>query len=224
MFWNVLFARTRLCIVVDPTLAALRSGCSKAANFSRLNGSMFALTRTMSRFPSRLNLNLLAAALLAASGVPVCAAQGTHLWTQSRLEEFEKGTPQGVCSSPATAICARARPEGNAYHAVDLCLVSCRGQIGTAYLGTGSPATVLRVGKDGKPFTLFETKDLSVQAVQLGPDGALYAATVPSGKVYRLKPNADTKQDEASATVVFDLRPSCRCGRRQACQDGDARR
>ena len=23
-------------------------------------------------------------------------AQGTHLWTQSRIEEFEKGTPQGV--------------------------------------------------------------------------------------------------------------------------------
>ena len=23
-------------------------------------------------------------------------AQGTHLWSQSKLEEFEKGTPQGV--------------------------------------------------------------------------------------------------------------------------------
>ena len=49
---------------------------------------------------------------------------------------------------------------------------------------------MLRVGKDGKPFTLFETKDLSVQVVRLGPDGALYAATVPSGKVYKLKPDA----------------------------------
>jgi hypothetical protein len=71
---------------------------------------------------------------------------------------------------------------------------------GTAYLGTASPATVLRVGKDGKPFTLFETKDLSVQVVRLGPDGALYAATLPSGKVYRLKADATAKQDEASAT------------------------
>jgi predicted Zn-dependent peptidase len=65
---------------------------------------------------------------------------------------------------------------------------------------------VLRVGSrpDGKPFTLFETKDLSVQVVRLGPDGALYAATLPSGKVYRLKPDATAKQDESSATVVFD--------------------
>jgi hypothetical protein len=63
---------------------------------------------------------------------------------------------------------------------------------------------VQRIGQDGKPFTLFESKDLSVQVVRLGPDGALYAATLPGGKVYRLKADATTKQDEASATVVFD--------------------
>jgi WD40 repeat protein len=63
---------------------------------------------------------------------------------------------------------------------------------------------VLRVGPDGKPFTLFETKDVSVQVVRLGPDGALYAATLPSGKVYRLKADATAKQDDSSATVVFD--------------------
>ncbi len=77
---------------------------------------------------------------------------------------------------------------------------------GTAYVGTASPATVLRVGTDGKPFTLFETKDLSVQVVRLGPDGALYAATLPSGKVYRLNPDATTKQDEASADGGFRRR------------------
>jgi len=68
---------------------------------------------------------------------------------------------------------------------------------GTAYVGTASPATVLRVGPDGKPFTLFETKDLSVQVVPPWPDGALYAATLPSGKVYRLKPDAIAKQDDS---------------------------
>jgi WD40 repeat protein len=40
--------------------------------------------------------------------------------------------------------------------------------------------------------------------VRLGPDGALYAATLPSGKVYRLNPDAAAKQDDASATLVFD--------------------
>jgi hypothetical protein len=46
---------------------------------------------------------------------------------------------------------------------------------------------------------------VSVQALRIGPDGALYAATLPSGKVYKLNPAANAKQDESSATVVFDL-------------------
>jgi hypothetical protein len=77
---------------------------------------------------------------------------------------------------------------------------------GTPYLGTGSPAGVLRgsMQKDSKPFTLFESRDVSVQVVRIGPDGSLYAATVPGGKVYKLNPSATVKQDDTSAKVVFD--------------------
>jgi hypothetical protein len=77
---------------------------------------------------------------------------------------------------------------------------------GRTFAGTGSPAAVLRLSEqqDQKPFTLFETKDLSVQALRFGPDGALYAATVPGGKVYKLNPNAAAKLDETTAPVVFD--------------------
>jgi hypothetical protein len=145
---------------------------------------------------------------LAVAGMAVASlhatAQGTHLWTQSRLEEFEKGTPQGVALTsdghlrmgPALTELATTPSTYVWSVAVD--------KAGTAYVGTASPATVLRIAADGKPFTLFETKDLSVQVVRLGPDGALYAATLPSGKVYRLKPDATAKQDEASAELIFD--------------------
>jgi WD40 repeat protein len=151
---------------------------------------------------------LLACALALAASLPSPAwAQGTHLWSQSTLDDFEKGTPSGVAlesdghlregpglleitTTPSTFVWSVAADKN-----------------GVAYLGTGSPATVLRVGpeKDAKPSTLFETKDVNVQALRLGPDGALYAATLPSGKVYKLNPSADTKQDDAGATVVFDL-------------------
>ena len=33
---------------------------------------------------------------------------------------------------------------------------------------------------------MFKTKDMSVQAIAVGPDGSLYAATLPNGKVYRI--------------------------------------
>jgi hypothetical protein len=98
-------------------------------------------------------------------------------------------------------------------------------KLGTTYLGTASPATVLRVGQDGKPFTLFETKDLSVQVVRLGPDGALYVATLPSGKVYQLKPDATAKQDDASAKLVFDAAAldGTKSGPNAAKTDGDGK-
>ena len=178
--------------------------CCSQANFSKLNPKMFLLP-TKFRLHFAFCLAALAAVAMAA-GCLTASAQGTHLWTQSRLEEFEKGTPQGVeltsdghlsmgpgltelLTTPSTYVWSVA---------VD--------KAGTAYLGTASPATVLRTGgrQGDKPFTLFETKDLAVQVVRLGPDGALYAATLPSGKVYRLNPDATAMLDEASATVVFD--------------------
>jgi hypothetical protein len=165
---------------------------------------MFFPSLTICRSRSALLLFASVVALGPFAASQLAVAQGTHLWTQSRLEEFEKGTPQGVAltsdgqlregpglsevlTTPSTYVWSVA---------VD--------KAGVAYVGTGSPATVLRVGKDGKPVMLFETKDLAVQVVRLGPDGALYAATLPSGKIYRLKADATSKQDETSATVVYD--------------------
>ena len=166
---------------------------------------MFVSFRSIRCFVSALALPAFAAIVLAAAS-QLSPAQNTHLWTQSRFEEFEKGTPQGIAigsdgrlhegptlteklTTPSTFVWSVAVDKN-----------------GTAYLGTGSPATVLRTGtqKDKKPFTLFETKDLSVQVVRVAPDGALYVATLPSGKVYKLNAAASAKQDESSATVIFD--------------------
>ncbi len=160
------------------------------------------------------NLRILRSAFspfaLAAGLMAVCAsqpgsAQGTHLWTQSRFEEFEKGTPQGVAVTSDGHL--REGPGLTEVLTTPSTFVwsVAAGKEGESYVGTASPATVLRIGKDGKPFTLFETKDVSVEVVRLAADGALYAATLPSGKVYRLKADAAATQDDASAAVVFDL-------------------
>src|ERR1035437_9873117 len=173
-------------------------------NFSRLNGSMLHANRTIFRTHFDLRSAAFALALVAGAACQPARAQGTHLWTQSRLEEFEKGTPQGVALSSDGHL--RGAPGLKELLTTPSTFVwsVAADKTGTMYLGTASPATVLRVGPDGKPFTLFETKDLSVQVVRLGPDGSLYAATLPSGKVYRLKPDATTKQDDTTATVIFD--------------------
>jgi len=160
-------------------------------------------TRSFSR---TLHTAALAAVLAACFALPA-RAQGTHLWTQSRLEEFEKGTPQGVALTSDGRL--RAGPGLTEVAATPSTYVwsVTVDKGGTAYVGTGSPAAVLRMGTRAgeKAFTLFETRDLAVEVVRVGPDGALYAATAPSGRVYRLKADASGKQDDQSATVVFDM-------------------
>ncbi len=146
------------------------------------------------------------AAFAASFAIQPTVAQGTHLWTQSRIDEFEKGTPQGVAIGSNGDL--REGPGLTEILTTPSSFVwsVAVGKNGTTYLGTGSPASILRgsAQKDGKPFTLFESRDVSVQVVRVGPDGSLYAATVPGGKVYKLDPNATAKQDESSARVVFD--------------------
>ena len=166
---------------------------------------MFVFKQTIYSFRSASRLPLLAATLIAAFASQALFAQGTHLWTQSRMDEFEKGSQRGVAVTSDGHL--RAGPGLTEVLTTPSTFVwaVAAGKNGESFVGTASPATVLRVSSDGKAFTLFETKDVSVQALRLGPDGALYAATLPSGKVYQLKADATEKQDESSATVVFDL-------------------
>src|SRR6201996_8043425 len=133
----------------------------------------------------------------------VVLAQGTRLWVQSRYEEFEKGQPEN------TAIASRGYLEaGPELRSVLLTpstyiwAVTSDNQ-GNAYVATGSPATVLKVTPAGASTKLFSTKELTVQTVRVAPDGSVYAATVPGGKVYRIKPG-QTNLDETTAAVVFD--------------------
>ncbi|MGA7218347.1 MAG: hypothetical protein WBX38_08540, partial [Candidatus Sulfotelmatobacter sp.] len=51
---------------------------------------------------------------------------------------------------------------------------------------------------DGKAAIIFEPKELQVQALQIGSQGIIYAATAPDGKVYRLerKPAGDQNRTD----------------------------
>jgi WD40 repeat protein len=153
--------------------------------------------------PARLvALPLFAACIVLQFACPA-HAQGTRLWTESRFEELERGTPNGVAVTSDGHLIPG--PESKAILTTPSTYVwsVAADHDGNAYLSTGTPATVLRVGPDGKSTTLFSSRDMSVQVVRVGPDGAVYAATLPSGKVYKLDPHAENKNDE-TATVVFD--------------------
>lgn len=133
----------------------------------------------------------------------VAHAQGTRLWNESTYDDFERGTPNGIAITSDGHLVPG--PESKAILTTPSTYVwsVTADHDGNAYLGTGTPATVPKVTADGQSTTLFTSHDLSVQVVRVGPDGSVYAATLPSGKVYKLNP-AESGKTDATATVVFD--------------------
>ena len=135
-------------------------------------------------------------------------AEGTQLWQQSKFEEFEKGTSNGVAiSSDGNLQLAPSLKSIYTSPSTYIWQVVSDPQ-GNAYLGAGSPARVYRVTPDGKSTVIFEAKELQVQALAIDTDGTIYAATSPDGRVYKLQPNAPVAEKKKPKKEEPQLAPS----------------
>ncbi len=113
-------------------------------------------------------------------------AEHTRRWRQSTYEEFLKGTAHGVAVrsdgrlelAPKFTLLADA--DASYLWSVKLDLK------GTLYAAGGSPSKVFRFDASGKPSVVFDSTDLSAQAIAFDSKGALYVGTSPDGKVYRV--------------------------------------
>lgn len=142
------------------------------------------------RFNNRFSRNFLA--LLLAVGCAFAArAEHTRRWRISTYDEFLKGTSHGVA----------VRSDGRLELAPKFSLIADADASylwslrtdpkGTLYAAGGSPAKVFRFDSAGKPATVFESSDLSAQAIAFDSQGTLYVATSPDGKVYRVSPSGE---------------------------------
>jgi WD40 repeat protein len=64
---------------------------------------------------------------------------------------------------------------------------------GTLFAGSGNEGKVLRVGRDGKMTTFFDSAELEVHAIAPAPNGGLYVATSPDGKIYQVAADGTSK-------------------------------
>jgi WD40 repeat protein len=113
-------------------------------------------------------------------------AEHTRRWRQSTYEDFLKGTAHGVAVrsdgrlelAPKFTLLADA----DASYLWSVRLDSK----GTLFAAGGSPAKVFRFDSNGKPTVVFDSTDLSAQAIAFSSNGTLYVATSPDGKVYKV--------------------------------------
>ena len=147
-------------------------------------------------------------AMIAAFGA-VClqaSAQGTKVWTQSRYDEMEHGTTDGVAIRSDGRL--EVAPANSLLYSTSGSYVwsIATDAAGNTYVGRGgttaNSAVVTKVAADGNAADVFAGKELAVQALKVSAGGVLYAATSPDGKVYRI----ETGKAGAAAVsrVVFD--------------------
>ncbi len=146
---------------------------------------------------------LLALLLLSSS---VAFAEGTRTWFQSRYEDFEKGTAKGVAvrSDGTIELSPALKQLATTPSTYAWALTTDRD--GNAYVAAGSPARVYKVTVQGQTSVIFEPQELQVQSLLVARDGALYAATSPDGKVYKIVHNAPAvaKPSDKKAEVKAD--------------------
>jgi hypothetical protein len=131
---------------------------------------------------------LAALGLLLVCGSLPLAAEHTRFWRQSRYDEFEKGTAHGVAmrSDGKLLLAPQFADFGDANLAY---LWALRfDSKGNLYAAGGSSAKVVRFDPQGKATKVFESAEMTAQALAIDAHDNLYVATSPDGKVYRVTP------------------------------------
>jgi hypothetical protein len=118
-------------------------------------------------------------------------SEHTRRWRQSTYEEFLKGAAHGVA----------VRSDGRLELAPKFTLLADADASylwsvrldpkGTLYAAGGSPAKVFRFDSNGKPAVVFDSTDLSAQAIAFDSKSTLYVGTSPDGKVFKVSSSGE---------------------------------
>jgi len=133
----------------------------------------------------------LATAGLFAIFAGMATAEHTRRWRQSTYEEFLKGTTHGIAVRSdgrlelAPKFTQLADADASYLWAVKL------DAKGTPYATGGSPAKVFKLDTNGKAATVFESNELSAQAIAFDAKGTLFVGTSPDGKVYKVSASGE---------------------------------
>jgi hypothetical protein len=113
-------------------------------------------------------------------------AEHTRFWRVSQYSELIRGTAENVAIwsdgrlEPTLALRTYADP-GLAY-----LWAAARDHHGRVYVAGGSPARVVRLEGPGRMTTVFQSAELTAQALAFDAQDHLYVATSPDGKIYRV--------------------------------------
>lgn len=141
---------------------------------------------------------------LAGAGA-VLAAQPVR-WTLEGTEDFQRGTFRGAGLTSEGALVPG--PQWEAWTSVDgkviLDLVWDQGR-GVWWIGTAEEGALWRVDRQGRGREVLRVQEPDVHVVRTAPDGTVYLAASPGGKIYRVQNDRALLFYETRADYVWDL-------------------
>jgi hypothetical protein len=143
------------------------------------------------RSPSRI-LPLAFAAALA----PQLWAAGPQIWTLNDPQAYLKGELAGLAVDSDGHLRLGRRVQVHYNSEASFLWAAALGKHGELYLGSGNEGKVFRVA-DQKSSLLFDSTELEVHALAVGPDERVYAGTSPDGRIYAIT-------DSGQAIPFFD--------------------
>src|SRR5262252_2952147 len=133
-------------------------------------------------------------------------SEHTRRWRQSTYEEFLKGTAHGVAVRSDGRL--ELAPKFSLLADADASyLWSVRLDAkGALFAAGGSPAKVFRFDSNAKSTVVFDSTDLSAQAIAFDSKGTLYVGTSPDGKVYKVSASGEKSVFfDPKAKYIWDL-------------------
>ncbi|HEY3173212.1 MAG TPA: hypothetical protein VGK86_11630 [Thermoanaerobaculia bacterium] len=144
-------------------------------------------------------------ALLAATLVSSVAVAATaKIWTCDSTGDFSAGEARGVAVTVNGEL-VLSRPLERVEGVGEAVLYDAATAKGVVFVGTGEAGRILRVSPAGKVETFATLAEKQVTALALGPDGVLYAAGSPGGKVYRVDGGRPSLYYDTKAQYVWSL-------------------
>ena len=136
---------------------------------------------------SKTTIRIVLASLVLATSASV-AAVTTESFNLDSADAFLKGELEGTAVHSDGSVRAGAATKRTALENVPLAYsVAQHGS--TRFIGTGTNGIVYKFdGKNTKAFA--NTGELLVASLAFGRDGALYAGTLPNGRIYRIEPKS----------------------------------
>ena len=124
---------------------------------------------------------------------PTDAARAVEpiIWRDDTQEAFARGEPEGVSLTWDGTVTLAPAIEEVADTGEQFVWALAQGREGQVYIATGNGGKVFEHKGTGAPDLLFDSPEVAIFSLAVGPDGALYAGSSPDGLIYRISPNRD---------------------------------